>query len=628
MVLENTVWGINFVPMSNLIQLLPDHVANQIAAGEVIQRPASVIKELVENAIDAGATEITVVVKDAGRTLIQVIDNGCGMSEVDARMSFERHATSKIRSSDDIFKILTKGFRGEALASIAAIAQVELKTRRGEDALGQHLTVEGSEVKNQQPIACPAGTQFLVKHLFYNTPARRNFLKSDAVEIKHITEEFLRVAFVHADVGFRLFSNENELFHLPAGNARQRIVQIMGKSFNEKLVPVEQDTSLVRVSGFVVKPEFAKKTRGEQYLFVNQRFIKSNYLHHAIASAFDDLIDKGSYPSYFIYLDLDPASIDINIHPTKTEIKFQDERSLYAIIAAAVKQSLGLYNIKPSLDFDHPTHFELPIAPKGYVPALPQSRVNPDYNPFKTGSSSGSAAFIAPQQPGRAAAQWEELLRVQQEFDVPLQAEAKQLETAMAQGSHQQVDWNRVKTFQLYNCYIIADLQGEMYLIDQKRAHERVLYERFLALLKEQKPLVQTQLFPEAVELSPQDYAMVLEWAPALAGAGLAIENFGQNTLVVNGMPAFSRENNPKVFIETLIEQMKHHRAIPDMGLSERMALSLARSSGIRRKEHLSKEERMALVRDLFECNNPWYTARGKTILTVLKEEELTKKLS
>lgn len=621
--------------MANLIQLLPDHVANQIAAGEVIQRPASVIKELVENAIDAGSSEVKIIIKDAGKTLIQVMDNGCGMNETDARMSFERHATSKIRSADDIFKILTKGFRGEALASIAAIAQVELKTRQFEAELGTKITIEGSQIKAQEPAQCSQGTSFAIKNLFFNTPARRNFLKTDIVELKHIIEEFLRVALVHNEVGFKLTHNDNDLFSLPSGNMRQRVVNIFGKTFNEKLVPVEQETSIANIHGFICKPQHSKKTRGEQYLFVNKRFIKSNYLNHAIVSAYDDLIEKGSFPTYFLHLDVDPASIDINIHPTKTEIKFQDEKSLYAIINAAVKQSLGMYNVAPSLDFESITNFEIsPVNSRTEI-KMPQISVDTTYNPFDRSTSGGRGAgsVSIPSSSGvlKPSRDWEDLRNVQREFQMPLEREVRNAEEEQEQAQQKLIEEDTTEKsvgicIQLNNSFIVSNIKSGLLMIDQQRAHERILFERFLKQLNNQHPLVQSQLFPEHIELSPLDYALLLEIAPSLEQAGLSIENFGNNTIVVNGLPAESTQLNAKAFIESLLEQIKHHRNDSKLEAREKLALSLARSSGIKAGKKLSQREMEQLLHELFMCEIPNYSPKGKPVIVTFTSDELAKK--
>ena len=617
-------------PMANLIQLLPDHVANQIAAGEVIQRPASVIKELVENAIDAGSTDVKVLVKDAGKTLIQVIDNGCGMNATDARMSFERHATSKIRTADDIFKIVTKGFRGEALASIAAIAHVELKTRQHDAELGTRILIEGSQLKTQELVQCPVGTSFAIKNLFFNTPARRNFLKTETVELKHVMDEFLRVALVHHDISFKLVHNDVEVFTLPASNMRQRIVNAFGKSFNEKLVPVEQETSLARIRGFVCKPEFSRKTRGEQYFFVNQRFIKSNYLNHAIGSSYDDLIEKGSFPSYFVHIDVDPASIDINIHPTKTEIKFQDEKSLYSLLHAAVKQSLGMYNIKPSLDFESITQFEVsPIRSTTEI-KIPQITVDPNYNPFKTGGGGSGVKSNPTPSSGKPARDWEDLMRIQQEFQVPLEQEISRVESEIQQTAFEDSVGEPEKKsgsyIQVNGAYIASSIKSGLMLVDQQRAHERILFEHFLKQINSQHPAMQTQLFPEHLEFSPMDCALLLELAPTLEMAGLSIENFGNNTIVVNGLPAESNEVNPRHFIEMLLEQIKNERSDTRLENREKIALSLARSAGIKSGKRLSPEEMEHLINELFMCEIPHYTPKGKPVIVTLAREELAKK--
>ncbi|MGZ4074426.1 MAG: DNA mismatch repair endonuclease MutL, partial [Bacteroidia bacterium] len=420
--------------MSDIIQLLPDSVANQIAAGEVVQRPASAVKELMENALDAGSSKIRLIVKDAGKTLIQVIDSGCGMSETDARMSFERHATSKIKKADDLFAIRTMGFRGEALASIAAIAQVEMKTRRIGDETGVQIDIEGSEIKNQETVSCPEGTSISVKNLFYNIPARRNFLKTDSVELRHIIDEFQRVAIPNPNVAFSFHHNNTEVFHLEPGTLKQRIMSIFGSSYNTRLVPVEEDTAIVNIKGFVIKPDFAKKTRGEQFFFLNKRFIKSAYLHHAVQSAFEQLLPSDSFASYFLMLDVDPKTIDINIHPTKTEVKFEDEKAIYAFLRSTIKKSLGQFNISPSLDFDQEAHiYNMPLKPADGIYKQPTIKVDPNFNPFKTDSSSGnsSAGSIKPTERELSnKANWEKMYSRhtdnQQSFEIKKEEETQQ----------------------------------------------------------------------------------------------------------------------------------------------------------------------------------------------------------
>ena len=498
--------------MSDIIKLLPDAVANQIAAGEVIQRPASAVKELLENAIDAGADNISLVIKDAGKALIQVIDNGFGMSETDARLSFERHATSKIKSADDLFRLDTKGFRGEALASIAAIAQVELKTRVEENDLGIQIQIEGSEVKEQEVCSCSKGTSFSVKNLFYNVPARRNFLKSNPVEIKHIIEEFQRVAMVHAEISFSMYNNGNEVFVLKKGSFRQRIVGIFGEKTNQKLVPVDENTDIVSVLGFVGKPEFAKKTRGEQYFFVNDRFIKNSYLNHAVQNAFEELLSKDQFPSYFLKLQIDPAKIDINIHPTKTEIKFEDERSIYAIIRTAVKQALGKNNISPSLDFDQESTFNVPLLRSTDTIKAPTIKVNRDYNPFESKP-------VSPVSRKQSTENWEALYDDFEKTTAAIidhqdQKEEQQVISPEWNSNEEVANLKETETqtlIQLHYKYILAQLKSGSLIIDQERAHTRILFETFIENFAKGQGTTQQLLFPETVDFTNADAELVNE---------------------------------------------------------------------------------------------------------------------
>ncbi len=461
--------------MSDIIHLLPDSVANQIAAGEVVQRPASAVKELMENALDAGSASIKLIVKDAGKTLIQVIDSGCGMSETDARMSFERHATSKIRKADDLFAIRTMGFRGEALASIAAIAQVELKTKRIGDEVGVMIEIDGSEVKNQEACSCSEGTSISVKNLFYNVPARRNFLKTDSVELRHIIDEFQRVAIPNPQVAFTLHHNNTEIFNLPIGNLKQRLMAVFGSSYNSRLIPVEENTGIVKIKGFVIKPDFAKKTRGEQFFFLNKRFIKNAYLHHAVQSAFEQLLPHDSFASYFLMLDVDPKTIDINIHPTKTEVKFEDEKAIYAFLRSTVKKSLGQFNIAPSLDFNQEAHlYNMPLKPADGIYRQPTIKVDENYNPFKT---EGATSQKSSERELSNKANWEKMYSRhadnQLEFEIKKDEETQQ--TIHTDWDNELHESNKKATYQLHNKYILSHIKTGFMVIDQQGAHERIL---------------------------------------------------------------------------------------------------------------------------------------------------------
>lgn len=606
--------------MPDIIQLLPDSVANQIAAGEVVQRPASAVKELLENAIDSGASEIQLIVKDAGKTLIQVIDNGCGMTETDARLSFERHATSKIRQADELYKIKTKGFRGEALASIAAIAHVELKTRLRDNEIGTKILISGSEVENQEPCATQLGTSISVKNLYFNTPARRNFLKSDSVEMRHIVEEFERVALAHSDISFSLKHNQSELFNLKESTIRQRIVNMFGPKFNERLVPVKEETAIVRVNGFIGKPEYAKKTRGEQYFFVNNRFIKNSYLHHAVLNAFDDLINYGSYPAYFLYLDLDPATIDVNIHPTKTEIKFTEERSIYAIIHSAVRNSLGKYNISPSLDFDQEDVFNVAPLPKNVEIGLPQS-VDLTFNPFETEAGSPKkTSSSGHKQSSPQIAGWDELYKISEKnFD--------QQTEILEDEDHLSQDFQIARSYiQLQSRYILTTIKSGMLVVDQQRAHERVLYEWALNLMNNQTSPSQQQLFPESIELSAHDCQLLQGLQEDLSSLGFTIDSFGKNSVVINGIPVDAVNYSIKELIEGILEQYKNE--VGDIKSVSRTALakSLARSMSIKRGRTMQTQEMLELIDALFACDQPQLSPGGKPAILQFTIDELNEK--
>jgi len=609
--------------MPDIIQLLPDAVANQIAAGEVVQRPASAVKEMLENAIDAGATEIKLIVKDAGKTLIQVIDNGCGMSDTDARLSFERHATSKIRKAEELFQIRTKGFRGEALASIAAIAHVELKTRMRENELGTKIQIAGSEVSSQEPCATPCGTSISIKNLFYNVPARRNFLKSDSVEMRHIIEEFERVSLAHPDVAFTVHHNNAELFNVKSSPLRQRIVNMFGPRYNERLVPVREETAIVSVKGFIGKPEFAKKTRGEQYFFVNDRFIKNSYLNHAVTQAFDELVSRGSHPSYFLYLKVDPSTIDVNIHPTKTEIKFTEERSIYAIIHSAVRNSLGKYNIAPSLDFDQEDVFNVAPMPKNIEVGMPETK-DFDFNPFDTktkpsGNMGGGGS--RPQGGKTFPSGWQDLYAISKSGNEqePLFDREEADEMPMRQVENRPV-------FQLHAKYICTTIKSGLILIDQQRAHERVLYEAALSNLENQGGFSQQQLFPQTIELSNADCALISDLQEDLHRLGFTIDNFGGNEIVVNGIPTEAADVPVQGLIENFLEQYKNSVNEVQSNTRDRLARSLARSLCIKEGKKLQRVEMLDLIDKLFACSQPQAAPNGKPTILTFTNDELDKK--
>lgn len=605
--------------MGDLIRLLPDHVANQIAAGEVVARPSSVVKELLENSIDSGASTVTLVVKDAGRTLVQVVDDGKGMSPTDARLCFERHATSKIRQADDLGAIRTKGFRGEALASIAAIAQVELRTREHDQELGTRVLIEGSRIRAQEPIAGPPGTSVSVRSLFFNTPARRQFLKSDGVEMKHVLDEFFRVALAHPEVGFRLVSNDREEFNLPGApedstpgaGMRQRITGLFGRRYDERLVPVEEHTDLVSVRGFVGKPEFAKRSRGEQFFFVNQRFIRSSYLDHAVRRAYEELVSSDSYPGWFLFVELDPAQIDINIHPTKTEIKFRDDRAVYAIVHAAVRRALGRFNITPSLDFE----------PEPALIAATGTGAQ-QWRPTDLG------AFTSPPRP--SAEGWQKL------FDMGLAAPVDEQPAPTAPRNDELVLPSRDgdehggerPVFQLHGRYIVAQVRSGVLVVDQHRAHERILYERNLKLLAQGAGMTQTELFPRHVELSAGDLELVTGVLPELRSMGLDLELFGGRTVQVNGMPAEAADEDPSRLIEQLLEQLKQAGGALRNERHPALARSMARSMAIRSGKALSVAEMHGIIDRLFGCEQPMRTPGGKPVLFTFTLDELDERFA
>lgn len=605
--------------MSDVIQLLPDAVANQIAAGEVVQRPASAVKELIENAIDAGADKIRLLVKDGGKSLIQVIDNGCGMSLTDARLCFERHATSKIRKAEDLFAIRSMGFRGEALASIAAIAHVELKTRRVEDELGTRVEIAGSDVIKQEPEGLPAGTSISIKNLFYNIPARRNFLKSNPVEMRHIVDEFQRLALAHPRIFFTLHSDDNELFHLPGESLKQRIVHIFGNSYNQRLVPVEEETTIINLKGFIGKPEYAKKTRGEQFFFVNNRFVKDPYLNHAVVKAYEDILPPDSFPLYVLFIEIDPAKIDINVHPTKTEIKYEDERAIYAIIQSAVKRSLGRYNITPTLDFNQETGFSQMISPKPLEEITPPTvTFNPEFNPFDNGRSGGG------RQPSPIPQNWDTLYQISQKNEMPsqlgLHGEEEDLPAELPQTGKKQ-------PFQLHNRYIVSQIHSGFILIDQQAAHERILFEQFCQQLENRQGASQQSLFPQTVTLNAADFQLISDLLPDIRALGFQIREFGRDTFIVEGIPAdLTSGMSERQVLEQLLEDYKNNQAALKLPKREKLARSLARHAAIKPGTALSTDDMAELIDRLFACEMPNVSLSGKPVILTFTLQELSER--
>lgn len=618
--------------MASIIQLLPDHVANQIAAGEVVQRPASVVKELMENAIDAKATDIKLIVKDAGKTLIQVIDNGQGMNVTDARLCFERHATSKIRHAEDLFDLHTKGFRGEALASIAAIAHVELKTKQDQEELGTHIIIEGSKFVTQDVAVLPKGTSFLVKNLFFNIPARRNFLKSDTVEMRHIFDEFQRIALAHPNIYFTLIHNGSEVFNLPSSNYRQRIVNVFGGKTNEKLVPVSEETEIVQISGFIGKPEFAKKSRSEQFFFVNDRFIKNGYLFHAIMSAYDGLLREGNQPSYFLYLTVPPHTIDINIHPTKTEVKFDDEQALYAILRAAVKHSLGQFNVAPVLDFDRDATLDTPYDYKDKEIGSPLIQVDANFNPFatempvkKTSFKTYSDVFSKREN----SASWESLyvdLRQDTEEIASISFESEPVTSKLFDDSANENTFSR--TYQIHKKYIVSSIKSGMLVIDQNKAHQRILYEQFLTNITVQQASSQQLLFPLELFFSHEEMAIVKELQPSLESTGFVFGTNGNDSIQISGIPIHIQESEVGIVFEELIAQLQNELPENNFSLFDGVAKSMAKSIAVKTGTYLTELEQENLVNALFACKEPNISPFNKPTFITISVEDLDKKFT
>lgn len=599
--------------MADIIELLPDSIANQIAAGEVIQRPSSAVKELLENAVDANATEIKLIITEAGKTLVSVIDNGKGMSETDARMAFERHATSKIKKIDDLFSIRTMGFRGEALASIAAVAQVELKTKKQEDELGTYIEIENSIVKKQEPCACNVGTTISMKNLFFNVPARKNFLKSNASEMKHIVEEFIRVAMAFPEIHFSLVSNGQQVFHLDAGTFKQRIVQILGTNYNAKLVMVKEQTDYMNIYGFVGKPEAAKKTRGDQYFFVNNRFIKSAYLNHAVANAFENMIAKDSYPSYVLFIDLDPAQIDINVHPTKQEIKFEDEKIIYAFVQAAVKHALAQFSIAPSLDFTlNPEIQNLDAVNKPFT--TEKKELTASGNLYKTFTGKYQAHKIEPNEKSELK-HWKDFFTNKEQYNSISNPTENVLLQTLPKFSNTYI--------QLHNTYILTSNNSGFMLVHQQHAHERILYEKYIAQSHSTQPTVQKILFPVTIELATPDAILLEDLLPDIIALGYQIEPFGNNTFIIQGTPADVIQGNEKNSIELLLEQFKHFSTDIKYSKREKLIRCISRQQAIKTGTALSQNEMQTLLEHLFQCTTPNVTPSGNPTYIEFKEDYL-----
>lgn len=608
--------------MQNVITLLPDSVANQIAAGEVVQRPASIVKELLENAIDAKASFIKLIVKDAGKTLVQVIDNGLGMSPIDARMAFERHATSKIKVAEDLFKLHTKGFRGEALASISAVAQVELKTKRQEDVVGQLIEIEGNKFVKQEECQSQTGSSFSVKNLFFNIPARRNFLKDDSIELKHIIDEFERVALPHPTIHFQFYSNGNEVYNLPPTTTIERISGLFTKTLQQKLVTIQEETDVVKITGYIGKPENAKKRRGDQYFFVNNRFIKSPYLHHAVAEAYRDLISNDSHPAYYLFLDVNPQTIDINIHPTKTEIKFQDEKIIYALLHSSVKRALGKANVAPSLDFNSEMSFEIDYTKQVSQPTV---SFNPNYNPFESNVKSANnykqTTETALQKHNKE--NWQSLydnytqspeLIDQEKFDIEKPLEQKQL---FSENSFQ-------KKFQIYNRFIVCAHENGVLVVDQQRAHEQILYEHYKSVKDSNSTTACQQiLFPITIEVTPNDFILINSLNDYFVVLGFEIEAFGKNTMIVRGTPAELGEFNIQEMIESILESYKLNTFDVKIDPFENLCKSMAKSAAIKYGKSLEEEEMTMILESLFNCENPLYSPSGKPIIMEMSKIDL-----
>ncbi len=600
--------------MTGIINILPDTVANQIAAGEVIQRPASVVKELVENAVDARADSVSVIIKDAGKTLIQIIDNGDGMSETDARLCWERHATSKIRSADDLFAIQTKGFRGEALASVAAIAEVVLKTRTEKEEVGTMIRISGSKILSNEPTACPKGTNFSVKNLFFNVPARRKFLKTNSTELRHIINEIQHIALAHPGIEFNLYHNDSSIFHLSKTGRRQRIISILGKSLNQSLIPLESETSLVKITGFIGKPEYAKKTFGEQYFFVNGRYIRHPYFHKALMKAYEQILHPDAIPSYFIYFEIDPDKIDVNIHPTKTEIKFEDDQAIWQILHAVVRESIGRNNLSPSLTFDREGVVDIPVLRKDTEISPPEINLNPGYDPFREEKyrSRNTAEFYREERKQN----WEALFQSEGDKKKSPESDTDEKENLYREAG---------RFLQLKSKYILTPVKSGLMIIDQKRAHERIIYEKALKIKSESGFASQKLLFPETIELNASDFVTFVKINECISELGFDIGEFGKNSIIVNGIPEAVKNSDIKALIEEILEEYKSLGTDTGSKMTERVAKSVAKASAIPYGKILETEEMRVLVDQLFACSNPNHSPAGKTVISIVQTGDIDK---
>lgn len=607
--------------MSDIIHLLPDSIANQIAAGEVIQRPASVVKELVENAIDAGATKIQLVIKDAGRALIQVIDNGKGMSATDARLAFERHATSKIHTADDLFALRTMGFRGEALASIAAVAQVELKTKREEDEVGTVIEIAGSRVERQECTACQTGSIFSVKNIFFNVPARRKFLKSNDTEKRHILTELERIVLVNPHIEFSFVDNDVEALLYPASNLRQRIVAVGGKNLNQQLISIDVDTSLAKITGFIGKPEFARKARALQFFFVNGRYMRHPYFNKAVTTAFDSLLQDGANPNYFIYFEVDPDTIDVNIHPTKTEIKFENEQPIWQILSAAVKEALGKFNAVPSIDFDTTDAIDIPIYDPTKSVAQPKIDVNPAYNPFKSTSSCGASY----QRPNLDWEKFYEGFEKEKKGNVSSVPESDLFQTNIVEPDVETTAQDLIVHYQYKNKYILTSVKSGLMLIDQHRAHVRILFDQYIRQIRQKKGISQRTLFPEIIELSPSESTIIPYLIEDLEAVGFDLSNLGNNTYSINGIPSEMVNVDAVQLIHTIVDKSIETGSDVKEEIQESLALSMANATAIPYGHKLSEEEMIKIVDQLFASSIHKYTPDGKTIISLLEDIALDK---
>ncbi|PVX51995.1 DNA mismatch repair protein MutL [Balneicella halophila] len=600
--------------MTDIIRVLPDAIANQIAAGEVVQRPASVVKELLDNALDAGATHIEIILEQAGKNLIKIIDNGKGMSMTDARMAFERHATSKIEKADDLFAIRTMGFRGEALASIAAVAHVELKTCTAEQELGTYIAVNGSELITQEPVNCPKGSQFTIKNLFFNIPARRKFLKTNATELRHIIQQVQRIALAYPEVSFHLEHDGNEIYQLPKTKLKQRIVHLFGNTIQTNLIAIQSETSYSSLEGYIGKPEKAKKNFGEQFFFANNRYIRHPYLHKAVMEAYGNLLPSESIPAYFIFINIDPNLLDVNIHPTKTEVKFEDERTLFQIVLATVKEALGKHNITPSIDFEIDRSFEIPTATNAKDIKAPEISVDPNFNPFKQENNGSSFSKFKTE---RGTKGWESFYDFE---DLPMEDTSQQI-------SFEEKEQANIGLFQVKGKYILSQVKSGLMIINQKRAHERIVFEQLFKLSKEKNITTQRLLFPHIISLSATEMTTFNEIAEELKTLGFDIDLFSKDSIAINGMPGGITLENPEQFIQDILNNYNGKKLL-DEQLRKSIIETLAKMSSLQKAQSLSPEERQQLIDALFACNTPNHTPSGKKIVHILPLEEIDKYFS